>query len=310
MYISFVIPAKDEQESVPILYKEILSVMGQQAKTFEIIFVDDGSTDETYNALKAIRADDKRVKLIRLRGNFGKSMALEAGFRNASGDVVITMDADLQDDPAEIPNFLSKLEEGYDLVSGWKKKRYDPLSKTIPSKVINRIARFLTGVPVHDTNCGFKAYRKVVVESLNLYGELYRFIPVFAAKENFRVGEIVVAHRARRFGKTKFGWDRGVKGVLDLITVVFLTGYLKRPGHFFGTIGISFFSIGFMIGLYITYLRLTTGGIDYRYPLMFMGSLLMIVGIQFVSTGLLAEMMISSKDNGKYVDSIILEKLD
>ena len=293
--LSFVIPAKNEQESVPILYDELIEVVENITKDIEVIFIDDGSTDNTFENLKKIHNKDPRVKIIRLRGNFGKSTALQAGFNIAKSDIIFTLDADLQDNPKEIPAFLEKLNQGYDLVSGWKKKRHDPITKVLPSRIINSAARFITGVKIHDINCGFKVYRKVVVESLNLYGELYRFIPIFAAKENFQVGEIVVEHRARRFGKTKFGWGRGVKGILDLLTVVFLTGYLRRPGHFFGSLGLLSFFIGFTIGLYITYLRVTTGTIQFRQPLLFLGMLLMIIGIQLISTGLLAEMITFSK---------------
>lgn len=293
--LSVIIPAKNEQDSIEILYTELIEILNKITKNFEIIFIDDGSTDNTFNTLKKIHEKDIRVKIIHLRGNFGKSTALQAGFNVAKFETIFTLDADLQDNPKEIPAFLEKLDQGYDLVSGWKKKRHDPISKVLPSRIINLIARILTGVKIHDTNCGFKAYKKEVVESLNLYGELYRFIPIFAAKENFKVGEIVVEHRPRRFGVTKFGWGRGVKGILDLLTVVFLTGYLKRPGHFFGTLGLIFFFAGFIIGLYISYLRLTTGTIQYRQPLLFLGMLLMIIGIQLISTGLLAEMIVFSK---------------
>ena len=216
------------------------------------------------------------------------------------------MDADLQDNPSQIPKFLKKIDQGYDLVSGWKKKRYDPLSKKIPSKLGNMLASFLTEIKIHDLNCGFKAYKHEVVENLSLYGELYKYIPILAAKQNFRVTEIIINHRSRKYGKSKFGWERNIKGFLDLLTVVFLTGYLRRPGHFFGTLGILSFLGGFTIGLYITYLRITTGSIQYRHPLLFLGMLLMIVGIQLITTGLLAEMVISltqkKSSTQKYLD--------
>lgn len=298
--LSFIIPAKDEQDSVEILYQEITNVLKALNKTYELIFIDDGSDDKTFENLKKLHINDERVKVIRLRGNFGKSIALQIGFNHAQGEIIFTMDSDLQDNPKEIPAFLEKLESGFDLVSGWKKKRYDPLNKIIGSRTINLIAKVITDVNIHDTNCGFKVYRKEVVKSLNLYGELYRFIPIFAAKENFRVGEIIVEHRPRRFGKTKYGWERGIKGVLDLMTVVFLTGYLRRPGHFFGGLGFVSFICGFMIGLYISYLRVTTGSIQFRHPLLFLGMLLMMIGIQLISTGLLAEMIIFSKQKNDY----------
>lgn len=303
--LSFIIPAKNEAESIEVLYKELLEVAKQVGKSYEIIFVDDGSTDDTFKVMQQVEQKDKDVRVIRLRGNFGKSAALQVGFDQAKGEVVFTLDADLQDNPKEIPAFLKKIEEGYDLVSGWKKSRHDPsVGKVIPSRIINLLTRKLTGIKIHDTNCGFKAYRREVIENLNLYGELYRFIPILAAKQNFRVGEVVVEHRARKYGKTKFGWSRGIKGMLDLLTIIFLTGYIRRPGHFFGTFGLLSFSFGFLIGLYISYLRLTTGTIQYRQPLLFLGILLMVVGIQFISTGLLAEMLVHSKGKTDYTPYI------
>lgn len=302
--LSLVIPAKDEEESIVILYKELINVLKKIRKSYEIIFIDDGSLDGTYQEIKKIIKKDKRVKVISLRGNFGKSIALQVGFNTSRGEIIFTLDADLQDDPREIPKFLRELSKGYDLVSGWKKKRYDPLNKTIPSRILNFVTRIITGVPIHDTNSGFKAYKKKVILSINLYGELYRFIPIFAAKEHFRITEIEVSHRPRRFGKTKFGWGRGIKGLLDLLTVVFLTGYLSRPGHFFGFLGLVSFTLGFFIGVYISYLRITTGSIQYRHPLLFLGILLIIVGIQLITTGLLAELFINQNrkiDLKKYI---------
>lgn len=299
-FISIIIPAKNEQESIPVLYEEIFSVMKKLPTKYEIIIVDDGSTDNTFAVVENINKKHPEVRGIKLRGWFGKSTALQTGFENAKGEIIITMDADLQDNPKEIPNFLHKLSEGYDMISGWKKRRYDPISKTLPSKIGNSLTRFLTKVEVHDLNCGFKCYKREVIKHLHLYGELYKYIPVLAQKQNFKVGEIVVSHRPRKFGESKFGWQRNIKGFLDMLTVVFLTGYLKRPAHFFGTFGLSFFFVGFLIGLYITYLRLATGSIQYRQPLLFLGMLLMIIGIQLVTTGLLAEMLINvnqKKDN-------------
>jgi len=234
---------------------------------------------------------------------------LQAGFSKSTGDVIFTLDADLQDNPSEIPNFLKKLDKGFDLVSGWKKIRHDPVTKVIPSRILNFIVSNLTVSKVHDINCGFKAYRKNVVENLNLYGELYRFIPVIAAAQNFKVGEIVVEHRKRKFGRSKFGIGRNIKGFLDLITIIFLTGYLRKPGHFFGTLGIVSFFCGFVIGIYITYIRLTTGTIGDHQPLLMAGILLMIIGIQIFSTGLIAEMILnfnqSTSSIEKSIDEII-----
>lgn len=297
--LSFIIPVKDEEKSIGQLVLEIKAICQQIKKSYEIIFVDDGSVDQSFNMIKKISLKNQSVKAIKMRGNFGKSMALQVGFSKAKGNIIFTLDSDLQDNPKEIPKFLKKINEGFDLVSGWKRKRNDPtFSKVIPSRIVNFLARFLTGLKIHDTNCGFKAYKREVVDNLNLYGELYRFIPILAAKQNFKVAEVEVEHRQRRFGQTKFGWNRGIKGILDLLTVVFLTGYIQRPGHFFGGLGLLSFMAGFIIGLYISFLRLTTGSIQHRHPLLFLGILLMIIGIQLLSTGLLAEMMIASR--GKY----------
>ena len=303
--LSFVIPAKNEEDSVEALLNEIEDVMKEVGRDYEVIFVDDGSTDSTFEILKKLHNKNKKVRIVRHRGNWGKSIALQNGFDKARGEIIFTLDADLQDNPADIPQFLKKLSGGYDLVSGWKQKRLDPqIAKVIPSRIVNFLARKLTGVKIHDTNCGFKAYKKEVIQSLNLYGELYRFIPIIAAKQNFNVGEVSVTHRPRKFGKTKFGASRGIKGILDLLTVVFITGYVQRPGHFFGTLGLSSFSFGFLIGLYITYLRVTTGSIQYRQPLLYLGILLMIVGIQLITTGLLAEMIIYSRKRFDYTSAI------
>jgi len=302
--ITIVIPAKNEQDSIVRLYDEIVAALKPVKKTFEIIFVDDGSTDATYSEISKLRVKDKRVKVLKHRGNFGKSVALQNGFKNALGDIVITMDADLQDSPKEIPNFLAKIAEGYDVVSGWKKRRNDPISKTVPSKVINFLVRLMTGLKLHDINCGFKAYRREVLGDLNLYGDLYRFIPIFIHRQNYKVGEMEVEHRSRKFGKSKYGWKRFISGWLDLLTVFFLVRYLRRPGHFFGTLGAFSFSSGFVIGLYIAYLRFSTGTIQNRHPLLFLGMLLMIIGVQLVSTGLLAEMFIFQRPKADYSSAI------
>lgn len=307
--LSFIIPAKNEEGSVAKLYKQLTVEIRKLKRSYEIIFVDDGSTDDTLLNLKRIRKGDNNVKILKLRGNFGKSTALQAGFNHSQGQIIFTLDADLQDNPVEIPRFLAKLSEGYDLVSGWKQKRHDPWHKVIPSRILNNVTTKLTGVKLHDINCGFKAYKSDVVKTLNLYGELYRFIPVFAAKQRFKVGEIAVAHRARKYGKTKFGMERNLKGLLDLLTVVFLTGYLRRPGHFFGTLGLGSFGFGFIIGIYITYLWATTGTIQNHHPLLFFGMLLMIIGVQLITTGLIAEMIVSLNQSRSSVEDKIDEAL-
>lgn len=305
--ISFVIPVKNEAGSIQQLVKEIKQG-ATNYKPYEIIFIDDGSTDGSFEALKKISEKETSILAFKLRGNFGKSTALSIGFSKARGKIIFTLDGDLQDNPKEIPQFMNKLSQGYDLVSGWKKVRHDPLGKVISSRIVNFLTRIFAGVRIHDTNCGFKAYKREVIDNLNLYGELYRYIPIFAAKQNFKVAEVIIEHRPRLYGKSKFGFERAVKGLLDLLTVLFLTDYIRRPGHFFGGLGVLFIIPGFLIGLYITYLRITTGGIAYRYPLLFLGALLMIVGVQFISTGLLAE-MINSNRQDKNFDNLIIESI-
>lgn len=308
--ISFVIPAKNEEQSIPELYSQILKEAKPIDPNFEVIFIDDGSTDDTYQVLKKLARKDKRVKVIKLRGNWGKSVALQTGFNYTKGDIVFTMDADLQDNPKEIKRFITKLNEGYDLVSGWKKKRHDSVKTVIPSRILNNILiPFLTGVKIHDTNCGFKAYKSKVIKNLNIYGELYRYIPIIAAKQNFKITEIEVEHKSRKYGVSKFGWKKNIKGFLDLLTVYFLTDYAKRPAHFFGTVGMASFAGGFAIGLYITYLRITTGGIGFHQPLLIFGMLLMIIGVQLVTTGLIAEMLTSFNQNKDLNEKLIEEKL-
>lgn len=307
--ISLVIPAKNEAESIGPLYEGILAEVKKTSRPFEIIFIDDGSTDGTFGEMLKLHQKDKTVKIIKHRGNFGKSIALQSGFNLSRGEIIVTMDADLQDDPKEIPVFLKKIDEGYDLVSGWKKQRYDPISKKIPSKIGNFLTRILTGIKIHDLNCGFKAYKRGVVKNIQLYGELYKFIPVLAARQNFKITEIVIKHKPRKYGKSKFGWERNIKGFLDLLTIVFLTGYSRRPGHFFGFFGLSFLTIGFFINLYIAYLRFTTGTIQYRQPLLFLGMLLMIIGVQLISTGLLAEMMVNLSQKDKSTDQYLEKKI-
>src|SRR5258708_8552743 len=310
MDISIVITAKNEEKNVEPLFSEISNALKQITKKYEVIFVDDGSTDLTFQRIKNLRKKDKKVKVVRLRGNWGKSTALKVGFKEASGKIVFTMDADLQDDPAEIPHFLQKIKDGYDLVSGWKEKRHDPVTKVIHSRILNNLLiPTLTRVKIHDSNCGFKAYKREVVKNLNLYGELYRYIPILAAKQNFKITEIKVNHRSRKFGKSKFGWERNIKGFLDLITIVFLTKYIKRPGHFFGTAGLISFLLGFLIALYITHLSITTGGIQYHEPLLILAILLMMIGVQLVTTGLVAEMITNFNQEKSGVEEIILEVL-
>ena len=258
---------------------------------YEIIFVDDGSTDGTNRVLQSLRNRDRRIKIIRFRRNYGKSAALSVGFQHAQGEKVITMDADLQDDPAEIPGLINELKKGYDLVSGWKKKRMDPISKTIPSRFFNFITSVLTGIRLHDFNCGLKAYRREVVRELKIYGELHRYIPVLAQWRGYKVTEIPVHHHPRKYGKTKFGLGRFWKGFLDLLTVLFTTRYFRRPLHLFGFWGLTFFAAGFLIDLYLVIIKFTEGIALGNRPLFLAGVLLIIVGVQFISIGLLGEMI-------------------
>ncbi len=244
MKISVVVPAYNEQESIPMLYLELKKVLSKY-KDYEIIFVDDGSTDKSAEVMEGVNKKDSRVKVIQLRKNFGKAVALMEGFKSTTGDIIITMDADLQDNPAEIPRFIDKINEGYDLVNGWKYQRKDPLMKRFFSKIFNFLASKATHVRIHDFNCGFKAYRKEVVKYLNIYGELHRYIPALVYSEGFKVCEIKVKHQARKFGKSKYGSIRILRGFLDLITVKYLITYTQRPLHLFGSIGLILTFIGF-----------------------------------------------------------------
>ncbi len=292
--LSFVIPFLNERDTLDELFRGIAEVMTEQLpdRKFEVIFVDDGSTDDGVAQVEALIARHPEVKLVQLQGNFGKSAALAAGFDQASGEVVFTMDADLQDDPKEIPRFLAKLDEGYDLVSGFKKQRRDPWRKVVPSRVFNWLVRRMTGLGLHDINCGFKAYRKVVVDNIRLYGELHRFTPALAHWRRFRVTEIVVEHHPRRHGKSKFGGGRFYRGLVDLLTVFFLLKYDRRPAHFFGLFGSLATVAGFGICSYLAVLKIMGEGIGQR-PLLMLGVLLIVVGVQITVTGLLAELIVN-----------------
>jgi glycosyltransferase involved in cell wall biosynthesis len=235
--ISAVIPVYNEAESLDELHRELSEVAAAHQYDLEVIFIDDGSTDGSWETIERLAADDPRIRGIRFRRNFGKAAALTAGFSEAQGRIDLTLDADLQDDPAEIPNFLSQMQEGLDVVSGWKKVRHDPWHKVGPSRIFNWLVGYMTGVKLHDHNCGFKCYRREIFDEVRLYGEMHRFVPVLAAARGWRVGEIVVQHRARKFGQSKYGFRRFVKGFLDLLTVYFLTGYGQRPQHLLGTLG-------------------------------------------------------------------------
>jgi len=292
MEISIVIPVLNEQGSMNALYHALTATLDSaNVQDYEIIFVDDGSRDGTFSVLETLHTQDKRVKVIQFRRNFGKSAALSAGFAEAQGVFVFTLDGDLQDDPTEIPRFLAKMHEGFDLVSGWKYPRHDPLSKTLPSKFFNFVVRLTTGVKLHDFNCGFKAYRREVVQELRLYGELHRYTPILAYQKGFRVSEIKVTHHPRKFGRSKYGFRRFARGFFDLLTVLFLGAYTWRPLHLFGWAGVGTFTLGSLINLYLTILWFGGQGPIGNRPLLMLGVLLMIIGLQFFSMGLLAEMI-------------------
>ncbi len=293
MKYSIVVPAYNEKENLPELLSSIKEIMNSFNEKYEVILVDDGSTDGTREWIKASLEKYPFLTYIRFRKNSGKSAALQAGFDHANGEIIITMDADLQDDPAEIPKLLAKLEERYDLVSCWKEKRQDPISKTLPSKIFNATVRWTTKVKLHDMNCGFKVYRREVVKNLKIYGELHRFIPVLAAWNGFSVTEVPVKHHPRKYGRSKFGWERFFKGFFDFLTVLFLTRFKYRPLHLFGGIGLLFSLLGTIILLYLSVLWV--GGVRPigNRPLFFLGILLVIVGIQFFSTGFIADMIVS-----------------
>lgn len=290
--ISVVIPVHNEERSVATLYDELVAALADDGRAWEAVFVDDGSTDGTFGVLTRLHDQHDNVRVVRLRRNFGKAAALDAGFGEASGDLVVTMDGDLQDDPAEIPRLLAKLGEGYDLVSGWKTKRRDPLTRRIPSKIFNTVAGAVSGVRLHDMNCGLKAYRAEVVQGMQLYGELHRYIPVLAHYRGYRVTELAVNHRPREHGRSNYGVERYVRGFLDLLTVTFMGRYRHRPLHLFGGLGLIASLIGFLLLAYLTFLKLGGNAIGQR-PLLLLGVLLVVVGIQLLSLGLLSELITS-----------------
>jgi glycosyltransferase involved in cell wall biosynthesis len=301
MLLSIVIPCYNEEKSIQLLYKKIIENIDFY---YEIIFIDDGSTDHSLDIINTLCDQDSNVHIIALRKNCGKSNSLNIGFNHCKGDVVITMDADLQDDPVEIKNFVAKLNEGYDMVSGWKYHRNDPLEKRIPSKLFNKIISLISGVKLHDFNCGFKAYRKEVIQTLNLYSDFHRLIPVLANRYGFRIAEIKVHHNKREFGKSKYGIERYLKGLFDAMTVTFLIRYYERPLHFFGKIGILSSLSGFIICFYLTILKFQGQPISNK-PMLMLGILLIIVGIQIISIGLLGNIFVeSNRDNGQKLQNI------
>ena len=290
--ISVVIPVRNEERSVALLVDELDSALQPLGHEWEAIFVDDGSTDGTYAALTRLHAARDDVRVVRLRRNFGKAAALGAGFAQAHGDVIVTLDGDLQDDPAEIPHLLAKLDEGFDLVSGWKTRRRDPLRRRMLSRVFNTVTRWISGVRLHDMNCGLKAYRAEVVRGLRLYGELHRFIPVLAHHRGFRIAELPVNHRPRGHGRSRYGLERYLRGFLDLLTVSFIGRYRHRPLHLFGGLGLTLSVAGTGILVYLTIDKLLGHAIGQR-PLLILGVLLVVVGLQVFSLGLITELITS-----------------
>jgi glycosyltransferase involved in cell wall biosynthesis len=307
VFLSLVIPVFNEEESLPHLWAKIYAVLEAEDWSYEAIFVDDGSTDASFAVLKELSGRYRQIRALRFRRNYRKAAALAAGFKEARGQVIITMDADLQDDPEEIPRLLAEIDRDYDLVSGWKKKRHDPLNKTLPSRFFNRITSWVAGIRLHDFNCGLKAYRReVAVDALPyLYGELYRFLPAIAHWAGYRVGEIPVAHHPRRFGHSKFGAKRLLNGFLDLLTVTFVVRFMTTPMHIFGSLGLLSTLCGSIVCAYIALLRYEHGNIQNRHPLLMLGVLLVIVGIQFFSTGFLGDMMASMHQRGGRTPRVI-----
>ncbi len=298
--ISFVIPVLNEEKTLFQLYSRIGKVMHSLKVDFEIIFVDDGSIDSSLNQMLELKKKDDKVKIITFRKNFGKSAALTEGFEMAQGDIIFSMDADLQDAPEEIPNFIDKLRSGYDLVSGWRHKRKDVLIKTIFSKFYNVLVSYFTGINIHDCNCGFKAYRKSLAKELMLYGELHRYIPPIAKWMGYKVGEVEIRHYPRLYGKSKYNFKRLLRGFVDLLTVKFLMTFGQRPSHFFSPFGFLMLGFGLVLALYLTYRNLFVGDPIMR-PLTFFTMVIIIGGLHFISLGFLGELLISGRRSVSYV---------
>jgi glycosyltransferase involved in cell wall biosynthesis len=290
--LSIVVPVYNEERSVALLFDELQATLDGLGTAWEVIFVDDGSTDGTFAALTRLHAAHSTVRVVRLRRNFGKAAALSAGFEHAQGEIVVTIDGDGQDDPVEIARLLAKLDEGFDLVSGWKARRRDPLRRRVLSRLFNAVTSWVSGVRLHDMNCGLKAYRAEVLRGLNLYGELHRFVPVLAHAEGYRVAELPVNHRPRRHGRSHYGLERYLRGFLDLLTVSFMGRYRHRPLHLFGGLGLLLGLGGLAILAYMTALKVAGEAIGHR-PLLTLGVLLIVVGMQFFSLGLISELLTS-----------------
>ena len=294
--ISVVVPLYNEDESLPELHEWIVRVMNENNFTYEVLFINDGSTDNSWNVIEELKQKDSNVRGVKFQRNYGKSAALHVGFQATKGDIVITMDADLQDSPDEIPALYKGIvDDGFDLISGWKKKRYDPLSKTIPTKIYNGVNRLMSGIKLHDMNCGLKAYRKEVVKSIEIFGEMHRYIPVIAKASGFsKIGEQVVQHQERKYGVTKFGLNRFVNGFLDLFTITFITKFGKKPMHLFGLLGVIFFMIGFG---FITYLGIdklwfdTSARLIAERPEFYISLVAMVIGVQLFLAGFIGELI-------------------
>lgn len=289
--ISVLVPVLNEEGTIEELTRRLIATLDEAGRSFEIVYVDDGSSDRTVAEIRRMHGLDQRVSLVRFRRNFGKAAAITAGVEHSRGAIVITIDGDLQDIPEEIPRFLDKLEaEDLDLVSGWKQDRQDPAGKRLPSLLFNWVTGKLAQVQLHDFNCGFKAYRREVLDQVSIYGELHRYIPVLASRRGFRVGELSVSHAKRKSGVSKYGWDRFYKGLLDLITVLFITKYTRRPLHLFGAFGLAAIGLGMAINLYLAVLWFLHEPLSNR-PLLQLGILLTVLGFQILTTGLLGEMI-------------------
>ncbi len=299
IYLSVIIPAYNEEESIPYLYEHLKQVLDDiAADKYEIIFVDDGSSDSSLKVMRELHEEDKCVNVFSHRKNFGKAQALATGFEYARGKYIFTLDADMQDDPDEIPRFISKLDDGLDLVIGWKARRKDPFLKVVSSHFFNWINKKVFGLKLHDINCGFKAYKREVIEEIELYGELHRYIPIIAHSKGFRITEIRVKHHKRKYGRTKYNWRRYFAGFFDLLTSLVITRFAKKPLHFFGVIGSAFFFLGMIVCLKLTWDWFHKIWIGDR-PLLFLGVLLIIVGMQIIMIGLVSEIVINHKEKKK-----------
>lgn len=311
--ISVVIPVLNEAENISIIYEEIISVFKKNNNSFEIIFVNDGSQDSTQEEIEKIFKKDKfHVKAIQFRNNFGKASALKEGFQLAKGEIIVTLDGDLQDNPNELPKFIAKITEGYDLVSGWKRHRKDSFIKNNTSKIFNAFTNSISKIKLHDFNCGFKAYRAEVAKGINLYGELHRYIPVLLASQGYKICEVSIEHRKRKYGKSKYGTQRFMHGFFDLLTVIFITRFRTRPLHFFGYFGLSFFFLGLILSLYLTYIKLFNHVAIGERPLLLFSVMLMIMGVQIVAIGIVGEQIttVINRNESNYSIKKILQNSD